>query len=245
MLWQFGNYNLKLNSYQYQAHWGHWWRRWRRLQPTSSIITDAKSVDSNLYNFAMQGWRRLNRGTDVIIWADVILADFQRVTSRFLQDISTYLSCTAVRVLRTIFMQNSKPKYACLPSKIVEVWIDRFCVRYDWWRRLQPTSSVSPVCHASEPNYNKTRNAKIYSTKRVYQVGLQGICLTGELGVVFCKSFFFGGGGGGIDSIVMAPHCMLIEASKIWLYFQIKPCKAKPCVYLRGYTMYDIMVLLR
>ena len=43
-------------------------------------------------------------------------------------------------------MQKSKPKYACLPSKIVEVWIERFCVRYDWWRRLQPTSSVSPVC---------------------------------------------------------------------------------------------------
>ena len=31
------------------------------------------------------------------------------------------------------------------PIKIDEVWIDRFCVRYDWWRRLQPTSSVSPV----------------------------------------------------------------------------------------------------
>ena len=35
-------------------------------------------------------------------------------------------------------MQKSKPKYACLLSKIVEVWIERFCVRYDW-------SSVSPV----------------------------------------------------------------------------------------------------
>ena len=42
-------------------------------------------------------------------------------------------------------MQKSKPKYACLPRKIVKVWIERFCVRYDWWRRLQPTSSVSPV----------------------------------------------------------------------------------------------------
>ena len=84
----------------------------------------------------MQGWRGLNR---------VILADFQRVISRFLKDISNYLSCTAQRVLRTIYMQKAKPRYACLPSKIVEVWIDRFCVRYDWWRRLQPTSSVSPV----------------------------------------------------------------------------------------------------
>ena len=45
------------------SHRGHWWRR---LQPTSSIITDAKSVDSNLYDFARQGWRRLNYGADVI-----------------------------------------------------------------------------------------------------------------------------------------------------------------------------------
>ena len=85
-----------------------------------------------------------------LVWADVILADFQRVMSRYLQYISTYHSCTAQRVLRTIFMQKSKPKYACLPSKIVELWIDRFCVHYDWWRRLQPTSSVSPVCNVSQ-----------------------------------------------------------------------------------------------
>ena len=49
------------------------------------------------------------------------------------------------RMLRTIIMQNSKLIQACFPIKIDEVWIDRFCVRYDWWRRLQPTSSVSPV----------------------------------------------------------------------------------------------------
>ena len=30
------------------SHWGHWWRP---LQPTSSITTDAKSVDSNLVDF--------------------------------------------------------------------------------------------------------------------------------------------------------------------------------------------------
>ena len=127
-----------------ESHWGHWWRR---LQPTSSIVTDAKSADSNLYNFAMQGWRRLNRGADVIVGFEPTssLPIFKRVISCFLQDISTYLSCTAQAVLRTIFKQKSKPKYKCLPSKIVEVWIDRFCVRYDWWRRLQPTSSVSPV----------------------------------------------------------------------------------------------------
>ena len=41
---------LQLNSLLY-SHWGHWWRR---LQPTSSIITDAKSVDSNLDDFAGQ-----------------------------------------------------------------------------------------------------------------------------------------------------------------------------------------------
>ena len=90
--------------------------------------------------------------TSSLVWADVILADFQRVISHYLPDISTYLSCTAQRVWRTIFMQNSKPNYACLPSKIVEVWIDRFCVRYDWWRRVQPTSSVSPVWFCSCPS---------------------------------------------------------------------------------------------
>ena len=31
-----------------KSHWGHWWRR---LQPTSSIITDAKSIDLNLVDF--------------------------------------------------------------------------------------------------------------------------------------------------------------------------------------------------
>ena len=50
-------------------------------------------------------------------------------------------------------MQKSKPKYACLPRKIVQVWIERFCVRYDWWCRLQPTSSVSPVF---SPNHHNT-----------------------------------------------------------------------------------------
>ena len=37
------------------SHWGHWfcirYDWWRRLQPTSSIIRDAKSVDSNLVDF--------------------------------------------------------------------------------------------------------------------------------------------------------------------------------------------------
>ena len=87
----------------------------------------------------VQWWRRLHD------WADVIHADFQTVLSDYLQNISTYLFCTAERMLRPIIMQNSRLIHACFPIKIDEVWIDRFCVRYDWWRQLQPTSSVSPV----------------------------------------------------------------------------------------------------
>ena len=67
----------------------------------------------------MQGWRRLNRGADVI-------AGLSRRHPCRLSDVSTYLSRTAQRVLRIISMQKSKPKYACLPSKIFEVWIDQF-----------------------------------------------------------------------------------------------------------------------
>ena len=68
-------------------------------------------------------------------WADVIHANFQMVVSR-LQKISTNLFCTAERMLRIIIMQNSGPIQAYFPIKIEEVWIDRFCVRYGWWRRL-------------------------------------------------------------------------------------------------------------
>ena len=91
-------------------------------------------------------WRRLHD------WADVIHADFQTVVSRYLQNISTYLFCTTERMLRTIIMQNSRMIQACYHIKIDEVWIDRYCVRYDWWRRLQPTSSVSPVWAWHESN---------------------------------------------------------------------------------------------
>ena len=83
--------------------------------------------------------------TSSLAWAAVISADFQRVISRFIQNISACLSCKAQRGLRTILIQKSKPKYAYLLSKIGV----RFCVRYDWWRQLQPTSSVSPVCEMS------------------------------------------------------------------------------------------------
>ena len=60
---QWHSSDLRAISWEIPSHRGHWWR-W--LQPTSSIITDAKSVYSNLYNFAMQGWHRLNRGADII-----------------------------------------------------------------------------------------------------------------------------------------------------------------------------------
>ena len=83
--------------------------------------------------------------TSSLAWADVIYADCQTVISHHLQNISTYLFCTAERMLRTIIMENFRLIQACFPIKIDEVWIYRFCVRYDWWRRLQPTSSVSPV----------------------------------------------------------------------------------------------------
>ena len=76
-----------------------------------------------------QWWRRLHD------WADIIHADFQTVMSRYLHNISSYTFCTAERMLRTIIMQNSGLIQACFPIKIDEVWIDGFCVRYDWWRR--------------------------------------------------------------------------------------------------------------
>ena len=85
--------------------------------------------------------------TSSLAWADVILADFQSVISRYLRNISIYFFYTAEIILKTIIMKNSRLIQACFPIKIDEVWIDRFCVRYDWWRRLQPTSSVSPVCN--------------------------------------------------------------------------------------------------
>ena len=137
------------------SHWGHWWRP---LQPTSSIITEAKSVDSNLVDFDRKTcldqpvWKsawmtsaQLSSRRHHWPWADVIRADFQTVISRYLHNVNTRLFCTADRMFRTIIMQTFRLIYACFPIKIDEVWIDRFCVRYDWWRRLQPTSSVSPM----------------------------------------------------------------------------------------------------
>ena len=56
--------------------------------------------------------------TSSLAWADVILADFQRVVSRYLQSIRIYLFYKAGRLLRTIFMQNSKLIKPCFPIKI-------------------------------------------------------------------------------------------------------------------------------
>ena len=44
----FSNLPNPVFDVHHTIHWGHWWRR---LQPTSSIITDTKSVDANLVNF--------------------------------------------------------------------------------------------------------------------------------------------------------------------------------------------------
>ena len=117
--------------------------------------------------------------TSSLVWA-VILADFQRVISRYLQDISTYLSCTAQRVLRTILMQKYKLNYAYLPSKIVKVWIDRFCLHYDWWRRLQPTSSVSLVWSFMYANTRASQSVQcMHMVLFTIQHGLDMPCLTG------------------------------------------------------------------
>ena len=138
------------------------------LKPTSSIITDATSVDSNLVDFdrktcldqpgilhnnssyrlkiGMDDFGSIVEPTSSLAWADVIRANFQRVLYLVIyKNNSTCLSCKAQRGLRTIFIEKSKPKYAYLPKKFIAVWIDWFCVCYDWWRRLQPMSSVFPV----------------------------------------------------------------------------------------------------
>ena len=127
---------------EHVTHRGHWWRR---LQPTSSIITDAKSVDSNLYDFAMQGWRRLNRGADVIIGLSRRHPWVKRVNislSTRHQHVSFLYRSESVK---NYIYAKIQAEICMFTSKIVEVWIDRFCVRYDVWRRLQLTSSVSSM----------------------------------------------------------------------------------------------------
>ena len=85
-----------------------------------------------------------------------------RFSNRYLHNVNTRLFCTADRMFRTIIMQNFRLNYACFPIKIDEVWIDRFCVRYDWWRRLQRTSSVSPVCDCTVFDLFMFTNHAIY-----------------------------------------------------------------------------------
>ena len=82
--------------------------------------------------------------TSSLACADVIHTDFQTVISRYLQNIGPYLFCTATRMFRIIIMQNSRLIQASFPIKIDEVWIDRFCVRYDWL--MTSTAHQCPQC---------------------------------------------------------------------------------------------------
>ena len=62
---------------------------------------DSRSVNSDLYVILLRkdDIGSIMEPTSSLVWADIILADFQRVISCYLQDISTYLTCTAQRVL--------------------------------------------------------------------------------------------------------------------------------------------------
>ena len=53
--------------------------------------------------------------TSSLAWADVILADFQMVISRYLQNITIYLFYAAAIMSRTIIMQNFRLIHACCP----------------------------------------------------------------------------------------------------------------------------------
>ena len=85
-------------------------------------------------------------------WSDIIRADFQAVISRYQRNITNYIFCTADRMLTTCIMKNSKLIQVCFPSKILEVWIARFCVCYDYWRRLQ-----CPQCAAWDALFTMRR----------------------------------------------------------------------------------------
>ena len=60
-------------------------------------------------------------------------------------------------------MQNSRLLQACFPLKIVEVWINRYCVRYDWWWRQQTTSSMSPLWYMLA-HWGRDKMATIFRT---------------------------------------------------------------------------------
>ena len=53
--------------------------------------------------------------TSSLAWAEVILADFQMVIYRHLQNITIYLFYAAEIMSRTIIMQNFKLIQACFP----------------------------------------------------------------------------------------------------------------------------------
>ena len=120
----------------YEAtHWGHWWQRTQNWSIQTVTILLGKYayfsldfcinivlywkdlLERRVLMFCIQRditlwksawmtsaqakwWRRLHD------WADVIHADFQTVISRYLQNINTYLFCTAEIMLWTIITQK-------------------------------------------------------------------------------------------------------------------------------------------
>ena len=130
---------------------------------------------------------------------------------------STYLFCIAQRVLRTTFMQKSKLKYACLPSKIVEVWIDWFCIRYDWWRRLQPTSSVTPVWEGKGVIYHQF----IYHLDGLEQERRNSSVLAIELRLSCTNPLIWGGPRAAFTGCGQVTPCDIIELRQHWFSHQL------------------------
>ena len=83
-------------------------------------------------------------------------------------------------------MQNSRLIKACFPIKIDEGWIDQFCVHYDWWRRLQPTSSVSPVWNIFFYFSIGTQRRIVLAFTYVFQIEML-ISIFVSVFVVFCS----------------------------------------------------------
>ena len=90
-----------------------------------------------------QWWRRLNLGSTIEPTSSLPI--FKRLYHIIYKTLALFICCAAEKELRTIIMQIFSLIQAFVSSKIIKVSIGRFCVRYDWWRRLQRTSSVHPV----------------------------------------------------------------------------------------------------
>ena len=84
-----------------------------------------------------QSWTRRHHW---LSWAGVIPIDFQRVIYLVIQNTSTCLSCKLKEGYEQYLYKN--------PSRNRHIYLAKssLFVCYDWWRRLQQTSSVSPVC---------------------------------------------------------------------------------------------------